>query len=221
MVFIADIQNVAADLSTAQLVDLTTYGSANPNRNTLALYAYLYKRDAANADTQITLVNTAPTTVTAWDFALPTQDGNFVYIIFGFTIWTAGQYTLNNCVYYSGSYYKALTTTSVTPGSDPTKWQLLTDILGQVLNLSSSNVVVTQGYAFSTAVAEAGPIGDEMAAFGAKFIGGKCKNLNDAAASVYGAALIESAWMNFRRQDYVPAQNIMDFVDQQFASLVN
>ncbi len=218
MVFLADIENVEADLSGAQLVDLTTYCGANPDRDTLALYLYLYKRAVGDIDTQITVDNTAPDTVTAWDFALPTEDGNFVYIIFGFVIWTAGSYTLNNCVYHSGAYYKALTTTSATPGTDPTKWALITDILGEVLNLANSNVTITQGYAFSTAVAEAGPIGDAMAALGPRIIAGQCKNLNDASATIYGAALIESAWMNFRRQDYTAAQEIMDYVDQQFAA---
>jgi hypothetical protein len=218
MVFVLDIQNVSSDLSSAQLVDLSTYGGANPDRDTLALFLYLYKRDASMVDTAITVSNTAPTTVTEWDFALPTEDGNFVYIIFGFPVWTAGSYTIDNCVEYAGVYYKALTTTSATPGTDPTKWAVITDILSEVLNLSNSNVTITQGYAFSTAVAEAGPIGDAMAALGPKIIAGACKNLNDASATIYGAALIESAWMNFRRQDYTQAQEIMDFVDQQFAA---
>ncbi len=221
MTFVEDIQNISAGLSTGQLVDISTYGGANPDRDQLALFNYFYKRDASMVDTQITLDNTSPLTVVAWDFALPAQDGLFVYITFGFPLWSAGSYTVGNCVYYvtGGAYYRALTTTSATPGTDPTKWALITDILGEVLSLANSNVYITQGYAFSTAVAEAGPIGDAMASFGARFISGKCKSLNDAAIVTFGADLIESAWMNFRRSNYTEAQNIIDYVDQQFAGL--
>ncbi len=217
MVFLADIQNVESNLATAQLVDLTTYGGSNPDRDTLALYLYFYKRAADNTDTPLTIDNSSPDTVTAWDFALPSQDGNFVYIIFGFEIWSAGTYDLNDCVYHSGVYYKANTSTSGTPGASG-DWDVITDILAEVLNLGSGNVTITQGYAFSTAVAEAGPIGDAMATVGPRIVNGTCRNLNEVAGTLYGAALIESAWMNFRRQDYTEAQEIMDFVDQQFAT---
>lgn len=219
MVFVLDIQNVSADVQSAQMVDISNYGGSNPDRDTFALFLYLYKRASDSTDTAITVTNTSPLTVSEWDFALPAQDGNFVYIIFGFPIWAAGSYLASACVYKSsnGLYYRANVNTSGVPGVS-SDWIQITDILAEVLNLSGSNVTITQSYAFSTAVAEAGPIGDAMAALGPRIVGGKCKSINDAAAVIYGAALIESAWMNFRRQDYVNAQDIMDFVDQQFAN---
>src|SRR5678815_1771804 len=93
--------------------------------------------------------STIPLTVTQWTFSLPTQDGNFVSILFGFNIWQAGVYTLGNCVYKSGSYYRVNTaSTSGTPGSSP-DWTLINDILSEVLNLANSNVSITQNYNFS------------------------------------------------------------------------
>lgn len=210
--FVTDIENVSADLSIAYLVDLTTYGGGNPARNALALYLYLYKRDAQSNDTQISVDNSNPLTVTQWSFTLPSPDGIFVAVIFGFDIWQAGTYSNLDCVYYNGAYYRANTATSQTPGSGG-NWTLITDILATCSG--NATVEQSQTYNFSAARAEAGQLGDAMADLGNKIKDGKCKNWEEAAAVLTGAGLIESAWTNFRRGDYSNAQSIMDFVDAQ------
>lgn len=213
--FITAIRNVSADVTTAELQDLTTaYGGVNPARADLALYAYLYKRDAELNDTVVTVANDAPTTVTAWGFTL-NGDGWYVAIIFGFPIWVAGSYTLNQCVYHDGSYWKATTSTSGEPGVSG-DWDEITDILSEVLNLAADNVYITQTNNFTTAILESGKLGDVLQALGQKIIQGKPKNADDAASASFGAALIESAWINHRRGDNQDAQEIVDWLTGQW-----
>lgn len=214
--FVTAIRNVSADVTTAELQDLTTnYGGINPDRDALALYAYLYKRDASDNDTVVTLANDAPTTVTAWGFTLA-GDGGYVAIIFGFPIWSAGAFTLNQCVYYAGSYYKANTSTSDTPGAS-SDWDLITDILSEVLNLSADNVYITQTKNFTTAILESGKLGNVLQSLGQNIIQGKPKNADQAASASFGAAILESAWVNFRRGDDQDAQEIVDWLTGQWA----
>lgn len=210
---LTDIENVSSDLVSARLVDLTTWGS--PARASVALYAYLYKRDATSTDTSVTLTNTDPLNVTYWSFSLA-GDGWYRAIVFAFPIWAAGTYLANACVYYSGSYYKANTTTTQTPGGG--QWTLLTDILTQVLNLSGSNVTIGQTNNFTTANAEAGILGDNLQDLGPLIKAGKCKNINDAVNVIYGEGLIDSAWMNFERGDYSQAQEIVDYINSAWAA---
>lgn len=211
--FVTSIQNESADLVTAELADLTTYSS--PARSALALYAYLYKRDAALSDTAITIDNTDPVNVTLWSFALAANDGWYVGIVFGFPIWAAGSFDADECVYHGGNYYKANTTTTQTPGG--AQWDLISDILAEVLNLANSGVYITQTNNFSSARSESGTLGDNLAALGQRIISGSCKNWEDASSVLYPAALIESAWVNFRRGDNVPAQEIIDYVQQNWS----
>lgn len=214
LTLITDIENVSADVTGAQLVDLTTYGGANAARNALALYLYLYKRDAQSSDTAVTIDNTVPTSVTAWDFTLA-GDGWYRAILFAFPIWSAGTYTLNACVYYSGSYYVVnAASTTQTPGG--ANWTLITDILGTVLNLSGSGVTIGQTNNFTTAIIEAGTLGDNLQDLGPKIRAGKCKNINDAVGALYGEGLIDSAWMNFERGDNVEAQEIVDYLSSNW-----
>ncbi len=213
--FVTAIEAESADLVTGRLVDLTSY--TTPAREDLALYLYLYKRDVASVDTAVTVSNASPTSVTYWEFDLATSDGWYPAIIFGFPIWAAGSFAADKCVYHSGVYYKANTTTTETPGAG-SEWDIITDILSEVLNLADSGVYITQTNNFSTARSEAGTLGDNLAALGQKIINGKCKNWEDAASSLYPAALIESAWVNFRRGDNVNAQEIIDYVQERFAA---
>jgi hypothetical protein len=212
--FLTAIESESADLVTGRLVDLTTYTS--PARNTLALYAYLYKRDVSSVDSPIALSNANPTTVTFWEFTLPASDGWYVAIIFGFPVWSAGTYAADKCVYHSGVYYKANTSTTEEPGVG-SEWDVITDIQAEVLGLADSGVYITQTNNFSTAHSEAGTLGDNLAALGQKIINGKCKNWEDAGSTLFPAALIESAWVNFRRGDNVNAQEIIDYVQERFA----
>lgn len=211
--FITDIENVSADLSVAYLQDITLYST--PARNTLALYVYLAKRDADNNDTFLTISNSAPLTATSWQFALPSQDGNFVSNIFGFNIWGAGTYAQNACVYYSanGNFYIANTSTSQTPGGG--QWTLITDVLATATN--NSSVYQTQTYNWSSARAQTGQLGDAMATLGQLIIEGKCKSWENAGNVITAAAIVESAYVNFRRTDYSTAQKIIDWVDAQTA----
>lgn len=213
--FVTAVDHESADLTTGRLTDLTTYTS--PARNALALYAYLYKRDVSSVDTAVTVSNADPLNVTYWEFSLADADGWYVAIIFGFPIWSAGTYALNKCVYHSGVYYKANTSTTETPGAG-SEWDVITDIQAEVLNLADSGVYITQTNNFSTARSEAGTLGDNLAALGQKIINGKCKNWEDAGSTLFPAALIESAWVNFRRGDNVNAQDIIDYVQERFAA---
>lgn len=212
MTFVTTIENVAADLTTAELVDGSTY--TDPARADLALYCYLYKRAADLTDVAVTISNTNPLNATAWSFSLA-GDGWYRAIIFGFPIWEAGTYAASKCVYHSGSYYKASTSTSGTPGVSA-DWDLITDVLDEVLNLDDSGVEITQTNNFTTANAEAGIIGNNLQDLGPKIRSGKCKNVNDAVQVLFGESLIDSAWMNFERGDNVEAQKIIDFVNSQF-----
>ena len=213
--FVTSIESESADLVTGRLVDLTTYLS--PARNTLALYTYLYKRDVNSVDDPIMISNVDPTNVTYWEFTLDESDGWYVAIVFGFPIWSAGTYALNKCVYHSGVYYKANQSTTEEPGTG-SQWAVITDVLAEVLNLADSGVYITQTNNFSSARSEAGELGDNLADLGSKIINGKCKNWEDAASALYPAALIESAWVNFRRGDNVKAQEIIDYVQERFAA---
>lgn len=213
MTFVTSIENVLADLSAAELVDGSTY--TDPARDELALYLYLYKRASDLTDVAVTVSNADPLNVTAWSFAL-NGDGWYRAIVFGFPIWSAGTYAANKCVYYDGNYYKAATSTSGTPGVSG--WTLLTDILAEVLNLANSGVEITQTNNFTTANAEAGVLGDNLQDLGPRIRTGKCKNVNDAVTVLLGESLIDSAWMNFERGDNVEAQQIIDFVNSQWAA---
>lgn len=215
IVFLADIESVSVPLNLGYVTDLSSYGGSNPARNTLALFVYLYKRAADNTDIQITIDNSLPLTATQWAFTLPAQDGNFVAIIFGFDIWQAGTYNNLNCVYYAGSYYVANTTTSQTPGTGG-NWTLITDILATCTG--NASVEQTQIYMWSSARAEAGVIGDTLADLSEKIRDGRCSSWSDAGAALTGAAMINGAFANFRRGDYVNAQKDMDFIDQQTAA---
>lgn len=214
LTILTDIESVSADLTTANLVDLTTYGGSNAARNTLALYLYLYKRDATLSDTAITVSNSSPLSVTSWSFALA-GDGLYRAIVFAFPIWTAGTYTMNSCVYYNGSYYMANTGTSQTPGG--ANWTLITDILGTVLSLSGSGVTIGQTNNFTTAILESGAQGDALQDLGPSIKAGKCKDWNKAADILYWEGLIDSAWMNFERGDYAEAQEIVDFITSNWS----
>jgi hypothetical protein len=215
--FVTAIQNVSADVTTAELIDLTTnYGGSNPARDELALYAYLYKRDAELNDTAVTISNDDPLNVVAWSFDLNGLDGWYVAIIFGFEIWAAGTFNVNQCVYHSGAYYKALGTTTEEPGTG-SDWDVITDIQSEVLNLGADNVYITQTNNFTTAIVESGKLGNVLQQLGQKIIQGKVKNSDDAATALFGAGLVESAWVNFRRGDYQDAQEIVDFITGQWA----
>ena len=213
LTYIFDIEGVASDLITALLTDLTIYGGSNPARNTLANYLYFYKRDVNLVDSQLTIDNSSPLTVNQYQFSLPTSDGVFVGVIFSFNIWSAGTYAQNACVYYStnGNYYKANTSTSQTPGGN--QWDLITDILGTC----TGNTTVQQGqfYAWSSAHAQTGILGDAMADLGQKLRDGKCRNWEDSANVITASAAIDSAFTNFRRTSYTTAQSIMDWINAQ------
>lgn len=213
------IREESADCVSAVLADLTTdYGvGGNPARSALALYTYLYKRSAALADTAITIDNSDPENVTEWGFDLITDtDGWYVAFVFNFRKWSAGTFTLNNCVYHSGSYYKVnVASTTGTPGASG-DWTLITNVMTQVYGVSSTNVDVTQTNNFTTCNADSGPIADNLADFGEKVKSGKCKNWAEAADVLFGAALIESATVNHRRSDNEEAQEIIDYVNANF-----
>lgn len=213
---LTSIQNVSADISTADLVDGTIYGAPNADRNDLAAYLYLYKRNAQQVDTAVIVSNTSPLTVTRWSFTLA-GDGWYRAVLFLFPIWTAGAYVINNCVYHSGSYYKANTSTTETPGAG-SEWDLITDILGEVLDLDDSNVTIGQTNNFITPNAEAGVLGDNLQDLGPKIKAGKCKDINDAVNVLFGESLLDSAWNNFARGDNVEAQEIVDFINNQWAA---
>lgn len=208
--FVTYIGKTNADLSSSTLIDATIYGGANPARNTLAIYVALYKRDALNNDTQITIANTTPLTAIEWPFTLPAPDGVFVSMIFAFTVWTAGVHATMTGVFYNGVYYRSNTSTSGTPGVSA-DWDVITDIVGTFTG--NATVDQAQTYNFSADRARAGQLGDSMAALGQRMISGQCKNWEEAAAVLTGCSLIESAWTNFRRANHVDAQNIMDYVD--------
>lgn len=216
LAILTSIENVSEDVLTADLVDLTVYGGVNADRNEVALFLYLYKRDAENNDTAVTVSNADPENVTEWNFNLA-GDGTYRAILFVFPIWAAGSYVQNNCVYHGGAYYKANTSTTGTPGSSA-DWTLITDILSEVLNLASSNVTIGQTNNFTAAYAEANIVGDELQDLGPKIKAGKCKNINDAAQTLFLESLIDSAWMNFERGDTQEAQSIMDYVNSQYAA---
>lgn len=213
VVFLTDIEQVDASISTAQLTDITNYNTQGVLRSTLALYAFLYKRDANSSDTQIALDNSNPLSVTFWQFNLPSQDGIFVAQIFGIPIWSAGTYTQNQCVYYSGNvYYVNASSTTQTPGG--ADWTIIptANIPSVIPGLSSNNVSQTQTYNFSAAHSATGVMANSLADLGLQIKDGRCKNWNQAAGVLTGAALIDSAWTNFRAGNYITCQQIMDYL---------
>jgi hypothetical protein len=214
--FVTAIRNVSADVTTAELQDFSTYGGGGPARDTLALYVYLYKRDAQNNDTAVTVLNDEPLTANTWQFTL-NGDGLYVAIVFGFEVWEAGSFVALDCVYHDGDYYIANGSTSEEPGTG-NDWDVITDILSEVLNVGSANTYITQTENFTTAILEAGKGGDVLQALGQKIIQGKIKNSDDAASALFFGAMIESAWVNFRRGDSQDAQEIVDWLTGQWVA---
>jgi hypothetical protein len=214
--FSADIENVAADLSTAWLVDLTNYTSQGVPRNTIALFASLWKRDATSSDTVITITPINPATDVQWQFALPTEDGEFVTVLIGVPNWVAGTYSEYQTVFYNQNVYYVSNPagTSQTPGGSD--WTLVqwANVYTTLTGLPSfpSNVSQTQIYNYSTAHVSTGVLADAMSDFGLKVVNGQCKDWNEAAGVMTGGALIDSGWTNFRKQNYVVSQQIMDFL---------
>lgn len=219
LTFIGNISSISADLSTGILSDITTYGGANSARNTLALFLVFVKRDANSNDTAIIIDNSTPLTVNQYSFSLPSQDGLFVGNMFAFNIWSAGTYTLNQCVYYTptNSYYivNAATTTQTPGGSN---WTLITNV--QATATGNASVQQGQFYAWSAAVVSSGALGDAMSDLAIRMVQGKCKNWDDAAQVLTGAALVEGAFLNFRRLNYVSAQQIIDYADAQISTSI-
>ena len=214
--FITAIQNESADVLTAELQDLSTYGGAGPARDELALYLYLYKRDASLNDTAVTITNDDPVNANSWPFSL-NGDGWYVAILFGFPIWEAGSYVELDCVYHDGVYYIANGATSGEPGVSG-DWDVITDIITECLNVGSGNLYITQTDNFTTAILESGKVGDILQTLGQKIIQGKVKNSDDAATALFGGGIVESAWVNFRRGDTQDAQEIVDWITGQWAA---
>lgn len=215
LVQILNITQEAQDCLSAILEDSTAdYGvSGHPLRNQLALYVYLNKRSAALADTPVAIDNTTPLTSTRWTIALQ-GDSWYPGIVFGFLIWSAGTYTQNQCVYYSGSYYiVAVASTTETPGAG-VQWTLITNILGTCLNLNT-NVEQTQFNAF-TVCNGAVKAGASLQPLGQKIVNGSCKNWQDAANALFVGALVRSAKVNHLVIQDQDAQEIMDYVNSRF-----
>lgn len=215
LTFVSDIESVSVPLNLGFVVDLTTYGGVNPARNELAVLLYLFKRDAINNDTAISVDNSTPLTATQWQFTLPTPDGNFVGTFLGVNIWQAGTYANLSGVYSGGVFYRSNKSTSGTPGISA-DWDVVTDPLGTFVG--NSTVAQTQVYMWSSSRAEAGVIGDTLADLSEKIRDGRCSSWSDAGAALTGAAMINGAFANFRRGDYVNAQKDMDFIDSQTAA---
>ena len=221
--FITKIRNESADLLTAELVDLTEdYGvGGNAERSELALYLYLWKRDVELNDTEVTIDNTSPTTVTAWLFNLA-GDGWYVAIVFGFYIYSGAEtYDEDDCVYYptTGLYYKCLQdgTTGITPVAGlGTEWEAIADILADVIDLDS-NVFITQTDNFTKAAGQK-KSGDILQPLGQKLINGKCRNWEDAASSLVVRGLLQSAQYNHQRSQNQNGQEIMDYINDRFAA---
>lgn len=216
---ITAIISESSDCKTAIVQDLTTqYGQGSyPARNTLALYLILNKRSVDLVDTPIVIDNTAPLTVSQWSINL-IGDSWYPGIVIGVPRWSAGAYTINQCVYHvpTTSYYKALTSTSVVPGSDPTKWALITDILGSCLDLGT-NVEQTQVNNF-TACNGSVKAGNVLQPLGQLVVNGSCKNWEDSANAMFIGSLVRSAKVNHLRIQDQDAQEIMDFVNNRFSA---
>lgn len=215
--FVADIENVSSSLSVGFVVDETVYGGSNPTRNQLAVILFLFKRDAQQNNTAISVDNSAPLTATQWQFTLPAADGVFTGNFFGFTIWTPGTYANLACVFYNSSVYIANTSTSQTPGTGG-NWTLVTDIIATCTN--NASVQQTQVYLWSSARTEAGVIGDVLSDLSGKIREGKCASWTDAGAALTGAAALNGAFACFRRADYINAQKDIDFLQSQTAATI-
>jgi hypothetical protein len=214
--FITAIKNVSADVLTAEIADLSTYGGLGPARADLALYLYLYKRDAALNDTAVSITNDDPLNANTWPFTL-NGDGWYVGILYGFPVWSAGTYDSLDCVYHTGVYYQANGSTTGTPGVSP-DWDVLSMTSPDAALASSGNLYITQTDNFTTAIIESGKVGDILQTLGQKIIQGKVKNSDDAAFALFGGGLVESAWVNFRRGDTQDAQEIVDFITGQWTA---
>lgn len=214
--FVTVIEGESSTCTTAYLVDQTIqYGQGSyPARNQLALYLYLNKRDINLVDTPIAVDNTTPLTVSQWLFNL-LGDGWYTCLIFGFRIWAASTYTINQCVYYNGSYYRATGTTSSVPNTDST-WSLITNILSTCLDLGT-NVEQTQTNNFTVCNGSI-KAGNILQPLGQQIVNGKCRSWEDAGNALFVAALIQSAVVNHRRLDDLSGQEIMDFVNNRFAA---
>jgi hypothetical protein len=215
IVFSTDIENIDSTVSNGSLIDLTNYANQGVARNTLAVVVFLVKRDALNNDTSITINNSSPLTATSWSFALPPQDGLFVANLYGFIIWSAGTYTLNQIVYYNGNFYYAnAASVTDTPGSSD--WTLIPVANIQIviagLSPAPSNLSQTQTYNFTTPHIQTGILATTLADFGLLVTEGKPRNWSQASGVLSGGSLLKSAYTNFAKQNYTGAQSIVDYL---------
>ncbi len=214
--FITQIERESADGSTAVLKDYTTY--TDPARNTLALFLRLVKRSAELVDTAIEIDNSIPLTVDEWTFDL--AGGGWYYAtIFGFPVWAAGTYNIDECVYYStnGRYYQANANGVVSVPTEVADWTELTDPTS--IEDIDTNVAINYTHNFTTYDAEI-PVGDQLESLADQIIDGVPKDWEDTTLALLGLALLNGAWVKHYRVKNQQGQRIVDFVNQKYPSRI-
>lgn len=213
--YVTQIERESADGTTAVLKDYTSYTS--PARNALALFIKFVKRSAALVDTAITIDNSAPLSATEWTFNLA-GDGWYYATIFGFPIWSAGTYTVNQCVYYSVTqrYYQAKGTVSSVP-TNTTDWNYLPD--PTLIELTATNVEINNTHNFTSGQSEI-LTGDQLEQLADEIIDGKPKDWEDTTIALLGLALLNGAWVKHYRVKNQQAQSIIDFIIQRYPTRI-
>lgn len=112
------------------------YGTVNPDRTDLALYATAYKYRAASDDEVIAINNDDPLNVSQWKVAMG-EDGYYYFRVLGFNIYDSLlPYVVNDLVYYLTKYYKAIDVAS--PGEDPLNNPLVWE---EIADLTASEII--------------------------------------------------------------------------------
>ena len=125
----SDCKNIVIDDSTGDFSSPDNeggYGTSNPERNTLALYHILTKKNPEATDSDLTYTNedSAADTVASWTIPVST-DGWYRAQSIAIPIWDAGTaYAQDQLVWFSDALYRSNTVTSngESPASQPAKW---------------------------------------------------------------------------------------------------
>ena len=122
---------LSADCATQTRIDETVYGGAELLRNQLAIFLIAYKKGLPDEEDEPLVVtgnDNDPLTDVSWVISDTTKDGWYSTPMYAVPIYDgAGNYTIDQVVYYAGSLWKCLASVSgVPPDSNPNFWDQIT-----------------------------------------------------------------------------------------------
>lgn len=219
--YITQIERESADCTTAIIKDYTEYGVDDaPVRNIIGLFVKLVKRSASDppVDVPVTISNASPLSVSQWTIDITaTKDGWYYMTLFGYPVWAAGTFDLNECVLYSnGNCYRAKANGVSSLPTVSADWELITNPTSASIEaLADSGIYINNTHNFTTCNAEI-PVSDQLEQLADKISDGRPKDWEDTTLALLGSALLNGAWVNHYRVKNQRAQVITDFINQKY-----